>query len=371
MIVRVLIPLLKRYLNLAKRFSASYFEWDENKGKIVLRDVKHHGKVKAWLLLHIVYVVLQTLLICFGEFDLVEKSSAGMILGLYILCLILRFETYIDLVPMELNNRSISQNYDAFGREVSERIPAKFEMAIKHLCNFFGLSCILDPLFIAILIVFIPCRTPLLGPMLICNQKMVSTISTLVVALIEYIIACSIFMGTFQYSAFSLVTGILILHTECKSFFLDRRLNSVEKWLRNYRELQVLEKILNSALRERILPAIILVLPVSQILSCLVFVILLKDSKVISSAMFFIFYLECLGVTMLILSFAANMFVKTGKWVSQLSPGQSKTHRRIVKSLQPVKVQFGNNFVDALTPLVFQQFCATQTASLLVLKYKL
>ncbi|OXA54515.1 uncharacterized protein LOC118435673 [Folsomia candida] len=367
MIVRVLIPFLKRYLNLAKRFSASYFEWDESRGKIVLRDVKHHANVKAWLLLHIVYVVLQTLLICFAEFHLVEKCSAVMILALYITCLILRLETRVDLVPMELNNWSISQSYEDFARDTS---PTRLEIVIKYLCNFFELSCIVDPLFITILIVFIPCRTPLLGPMLICNQKIVSITTTLVVAVIEGIVASFIFMGTYQYSAFSLVTGILILYAECVSF-LDRGFDSVEHWLRNYRELQILEKTVNSSLRERILPAMILILPIVQILSCLVFVILLKDDKVISSVIFFIVYLECLGLTMLILSFAANIFVKTGKWVSQFPPGQSKTHRRIVKSFQPVKVQFGNNFVDALTPLVFQQFCATQTASLLVLKYKL
>lgn len=39
----------------------------------------------------------------------------------------------------------------------------------------------------------------------------------------------------------------------------------------------------------------------------------------------------------------------------------------MLKSLGPLKIQFGNNFVEALTPLVVQEFCVQQTISLLLL----
>ena len=115
MIVQALTPFLKRYLTLAKIFSL-YFEWDETKGKIILRDEKHHLKVKGWMVLEAIYVIVQALLIRSRGFDLVEKFSAALILILYLARLILRFERRVDLVPMLVNNWSLSEAYKKFGR---------------------------------------------------------------------------------------------------------------------------------------------------------------------------------------------------------------------------------------------------------------
>lgn len=46
---------------------------------------------------------------------------------------------------------------------------------------------------------------------------------------------------------------------------------------------------------------------------------------------------------------------------------KGKAEMKLLKSYAPLKVRFGGNFMDQLTPLVIQEFCSVQTANLLLL----
>lgn len=247
----------------------------------------------------------------------------------------------------------------------------RFETTCRLFYSLVDVCIILDPLLVAILTIVLPCKIPFVGGMLLCGRPktIATTAMTLFLALMEFVVMLTMFLGTFQYTGYTLLTGIFILYTECGSF-LARKFDNFELSFLKYMELQVLEKLVNGAIRGRILLVVFLMMPVLQILSCFGFLMLLKGS-VLNSTIFFALYFDCVCFTLLILNSSAKLFINTRAWMSHLTPTKDKTNRRIMRSLTPLKIQFGNNFVDALTPLVFQQFCATQTASLLVLKYKL
>jgi hypothetical protein len=42
-------------------------------------------------------------------------------------------------------------------------------------------------------------------------------------------------------------------------------------------------------------------------------------------------------------------------------------YKKVLKSVSKNKIRFGGNFVDDLTPLVFLDFCVSQTVSLMLL----
>jgi hypothetical protein len=85
------------------------------------------------------------------------------------------------------------------------------------------------------------------------------------------------------------------------------------------------------------------------------------------AAMFLIIYIAVFIFTVATFSFAAKINTMSNQWIKDSKPKcKRKLERRMRKSLMPLKLYFGNNFVDGLTPLVIQDFCARQTASLLL-----
>lgn len=54
-------------------------------------------------------------------------------------------------------------------------------------------------------------------------------------------------------------------------------------------------------------------------------------------------------------------------WIKRVkSRGRKSTYlRKAHRSFRPLRLEIGNNFVGRLTPLVIQEFCIKQTASLL------
>lgn len=76
-----------------------------------------------------------------------------------------------------------------------------------------------------------------------------------------------------------------------------------------------------------------------------------------------------------VFSFNMVLFTGSGKlrgksashldWLKGKARG--KMEKRFVKSLAPLKIKFGSNFVDELTALVIQDFCSVQIMNCLIL----
>lgn len=134
--------------------------------------------------------------------------------------------------------------------------------------------------------------------------------------------------------------------------------------------MQVSEKIVNAVVRFRIFALFGYFLLLVQIILGFVAVKILHDDEasVFRAGIFICPYVGTLLVSLGAFSMAGNVIRTSSKWIL-LYKGRSKSSvtRRMCRSLTPLRVQFGNNFVEPLTPLVIQEFCVRQTASLLIL----
>lgn len=109
MALQPIIPSLRRYLTLSKYFGCSYFEWDEETGRIRLRQRDHHSSVHKWILIHTGYVILQAIAVIMAAegHGLLQNLQSVMFSGLYLFTLAFRFEFDPDYVPMQINNWSL------------------------------------------------------------------------------------------------------------------------------------------------------------------------------------------------------------------------------------------------------------------------
>lgn len=131
--------------------------------------------------------------------------------------------------------------------------------------------------------------------------------------------------------------------------------------------VQIFEKCLNSCIRGRIFLVGALTIPAFQIIICNVAVKLFQSDKIIG-LIFLLGYFLILLFTVVMFSVAAKVNTLSRNWLSRSKWNTCKKwDRKVHRSLTPLRLEFGNNFVDTLTPLVVQQFCVTETASFLLL----
>lgn len=130
---------------------------------------------------------------------------------------------------------------------------------------------------------------------------------------------------------------------------------------------------MNSYVTQRIVPALIIGGPILQIVAQYVCI---KIRDEIEMPGFLVFPLLLLDATLL------NVLVFTcASWVYNVSVQVMRTQernlltdkknsvlRRSAKACAVLKIKFGSNFIDNGRPLVIQNFCLNQTASLILIK---
>lgn len=146
--------------------------------------------------------------------------------------------------------------------------------------------------------------------------------------------------------------------------------------IRTYRCIQLLEKILNDALHDKLAPAIIGIGPLIQVFTQFVCVKLYSKIPLPGFLVFPIILINSLISNLVIQTLAAKVNSISAELLlllkSELScfPTKSKTRKQNWKELtacKPTRIQFGQNFVDMGTPLVIENFCINQTVSILLL----
>lgn len=225
------------------------------------------------------------------------------------------------------------------------------------------------PLGVALTTVLLPCQLCLLGSSLLCGIGDSSSISKCLVAAMEFVMALQLIISASHYAVFYQISGIVLLWGKCEEFMASKGRN-VDFLVKGYRHLQLLEKIHNFSFRGRILPATVWGIPSLQILSGFALIALFGNASFIQVSIFLTIYIDACMCGLVIFSAAACIHVITEDWVARVKPRggkQVRYFRRIHKSFRPLRLEFGNNFVDRLTPLVMQEFCVRQTASFLLL----
>ncbi|XP_035707910.1 uncharacterized protein LOC118435654 [Folsomia candida] len=146
--------------------------------------------------------------------------------------------------------------------------------------------------------------------------------------------------------------------------------NSSSESLRLYRGVQILEAQLNDYARIRVMPAFMSGVPFVEVLSLFV-IIKLHDQVPLPGFLLFPEGFITAGSALIVYeTVAAILNTKSVQtidiWKQRFSRGKAK--RREVKSLRPLMVKFGSNYIDKGTPLITQDFCINQTVSMLLMK---
>lgn len=223
----------------------------------------------------------------------------------------------------------------------------------------------------ALMILFIPCKPPLLGAFLLCGREWSSPVWkwfwTTVLALLEFIVAMKTLICGGHYGAFTHISGQALLLGRYQDF-LNSKNTKMDFLVKGYREIQVREKMHNSSYRGRILLIFIFAVPSFQILSGFGLISLTHKAKLIQILAFLVTYVDVIVLGMAVLSFASFIFIKSEDWIKKMKGKKnSRYFRRVHKSFRPLRLEYGNNFVDRTTPLVIQEFCISQTASAVLL----
>lgn len=116
----------------------------------------------------------------------------------------------------------------------------------------------------------------------------------------------------------------------------------------------------------RIFPAIMSVSPVLEVLGGFACIRLLQG---MNPLVFSFIGMETLMVTLFTLTLFAGAGKISAQWLRDCKAGANMRcrSRKMLVSLKPLKVKFGQNFVDGLTPFVVQQFSTDQLVNLFLL----
>lgn len=185
-------------------------------------------------------------------------------------------------------------------------------------------------------------------------------------ALLEFVQCSQIGVTSLYYAICFLTTTFSRLWLDCKVLTESR--DNFEDQVKIYRKIGIFEKILNSCIRSRIFLTLALLGPAFQILTgfALIEVVNSPDLSILLACR--VIYVGVVAVTLICFSVAGQVNQISGSWITgRRAICKSRADRQQLRSLVPLRIQFGTNYVEALTPLVVQEFCVQQTASLLIL----
>lgn len=192
-----------------------------------------------------------------------------------------------------------------------------------------------------------------------------------VIAAVEFVLYMQAVSWGAHHVNYSLLLLVAIFWGNCQQFLKQQIGNSkkIEEIVLQYRKIQISERIHNSIFRTRIFLPLMCALPLIQVLSGVAFLTLFHSESWFSLAVFLLAYLESWFADMLSVTAGSVIYTKTNEWILGCRgwDGKRSYGRKVLKSFRPLRLEFGNNYIDRLTPLVMQEFCIRNTASILLL----
>lgn len=127
----------------------------------------------------------------------------------------------------------------------------------------------------------------------------------------------------------------------------------------------------NNCVRKCMLPSCSLGFPAIQFFSCYVCIKLHDTMSLPALAFYFLIYGDAIILTTSVFTASSYVFITSRKllarWRTEWKMTQNSELRRSFRACSPMKVRFGDNFVDNSTPLVIQDTCTRQTVSSLLI----
>ncbi len=230
----------------------------------------------------------------------------------------------------------------------------------------------LVPLIVAALTLLSPCFPPLITSLSCRPIKskfvwMNGPFSKIGFAIVEFAL-CHIACTTANYYIMIFpVMATSRLWLDCKN--LADSGAAIEDQILGYRKIQIYEKTLNSCIRYRIFLTLALLDPLFQVSVGYALILVTDSGNIFILALYGLIYCVMFSVSLLIFSVTGLVNQVSWYWIATRRViCTRKVVRKAMRCLVPVRIQFGNNFVEPVTPLVVQEFCVRQTVSLLLLR---
>lgn len=233
---------------------------------------------------------------------------------------------------------------------------------------------------LSVAVTFYPCKPPLIIGKLLLSQESCSSsldfatfFARLPVVVIEMLLYFDMFTAAYVY-----VVCVVFIHFT--TFFVKTRAEcnacvkspNLLKRIVSYKTLQVWDKARDSFMRGRLMSMVMAFGPMIQV-NCISALILFGSGmSLLDSTFLHTIALEAIVFVFFTQAVAAHVYGKSKRFLGNLacSNATTKLWKKIICSMQPIKVHFGANFIDELTSLVVQDCCWRQTASFVLLYRK-
>ncbi|OXA45151.1 hypothetical protein Fcan01_20131 [Folsomia candida] len=356
-----------RHLRIGNYFHCIFATFDTMEGKISLISKKNKRLVLSFTVLQFLVIIVRIWSIATTRADLLESIFGIAIASLTVIGFVVRCDPFPDDVQVQFLNYIFSSKDEVSDRGATRylNLLALFFDVVEF--TYYSISTVLG-----LLALFLPCQ-PGLTSSIICSSEGV-LLSGLIFKFLylfffpalEFLIYMQVAVGTAYNFVTVLLTGVTFLWLEC-AFFIKCYQKELAD-LADYRKIQIFEKILNSCTREGIFLKFVILIPSLQVLMSLVAIKMFHSGHDLLAVMFCWMYVIILGSTLLTFSAAAKVYGTSTKWIQGCKGGERKKYaRKMHRSLIPLRLHFGNNFVEILTPLVVQEYCVRQTVTFLLL----
>lgn len=200
------------------------------------------------------------------------------------------------------------------------------------------------PLGVAGTAILKPCSPPFLAAYYNCKDLTVVLTCAMLEGLMwfEIVVFCEHYLG--------LIITVLSL------YFLEKiSATQANPNLTSCFRLSVTERILNGSLKGRLLCTVIYFVGFSQFVCAAVLLTKFSQLDFMQTTFLFLFYVELSVYNFIILSTLSKVFLIGIKIQGSIyKKYRARIGRKMVRAWKPPRMEFGNNFIDNLTPLVVE-----------------
>ncbi|OXA64905.1 hypothetical protein Fcan01_00538 [Folsomia candida] len=386
---------LRRCLKYGQIFACLYSKWDAETNRVIPKKAGGQNLTRFSIFVHIFYSLSQIVAIVYNSSNLAETVEAVMLMEICLAGLAFRWEYTADPVAEQLLNyiinipgnevgirRSSQMNFQAifFGEHPNVANDANSNEETTrskaghycHLCpthsNLGGNLHLSHGNFHLLLDHSPPLQTSIsVLPLLKSGRSSLTWPVRFIFAKVELVMSFWFLIPGLYYCMTILLFAISFLSVRLNAFKkMEEKLYATK--ILAYKKMQIENKLVSAAIRGRLLLVFAYLEPTTQILLALVVMMMYNSSDVhvFRVVAFFLAYIIVTMSCILIFTIAGKIRENSINWVKNYK-ARSSWERRVVRSLAPLRVEFGNNFVERLTPLVVQEFCIREVASTLIL----
>ncbi|OXA44439.1 hypothetical protein Fcan01_20765 [Folsomia candida] len=357
----LILQQVRRHLKLGNQLRSIFVKWDKHSNQITLVPKKKEKIIVTLSILQFLVIIAKIWTITSITVNLIESFLGIAILAVSITTFLLRCHISSDYVQAQfLNCILLSKDGRNHGKQ---------SHFLNYLVLFFDateLSYYIISSVHWLLVMFLPCQPGLISATLCSSNGLINanTIKLLFAAM-EFLVFMQSGLGAAYYIITLLLTGVTFVLIECGTFVKLHKMGVADQI--EYRRVQILEKLLNACTRKQIFLTTALIAPACQMTLSFVAVKLLHSGHGLMAVAFMWMYLVVWSFTVITFSAAAKLYGVSQKWITECKrTDRKKCARKFQISLKPLRLEFGNNFVEVLTPLVVQEFCLSKTVSFLL-----